>query len=90
MSFARPIVRVANVQSGRPCFENSRFPVRSLAPYIIHGHSDDFILEQFPTLTADDVETARMIYDGIDNIIAEHLADDVVARTIESAQETEA
>lgn len=62
--FGRPIVCTPGIQSGRPCFEGSRFPVRSLWPWILHGYSNHAILEAYPTLTEQDVAMARMIYES--------------------------
>ena len=36
---------------GTPCFRGSRVPVESLFDWLPHGHSLDYFLEQFPTVT---------------------------------------
>jgi uncharacterized protein (DUF433 family) len=46
----------ANILGGTPCFAGTRVPVESLFDYLKRGKSIDYFLEQFPSVTRDQVE----------------------------------
>jgi uncharacterized protein (DUF433 family) len=45
-----------NILGGTPVFAGTRVPVESLFDYLKHGRSIDYFLEQFPTVTREQVE----------------------------------
>ncbi|WP_185020713.1 DUF433 domain-containing protein [Histidinibacterium lentulum] len=51
------------VQNNQPVFEGTRIPVASVKRYLERGYGTDQILEEFPDLTAEDVDAART-FDG--------------------------
>ncbi|WP_211241998.1 DUF433 domain-containing protein [Roseivivax halodurans] len=51
------------VQNNQPVFEGTRIPVASVKRYLECGYGTDEILEEFPDLSADDIEAART-FDG--------------------------
>ena len=44
------------ILGGTPVFAGTRVPVESLFDYLKHGRTIDYFLEQFPTVTRDQVE----------------------------------
>jgi len=46
-----------NVLGGTPVFAGTRVPVDSLFDYLKHGRTIDYFLEQFPTVSRDQVES---------------------------------
>ena len=51
------------LQNNQPVFEGTRIPVASVKRYLECGYGTDDILEEFPDLSAEDVEAARA-FDG--------------------------
>jgi len=51
------------VQNNQPVFEGTRIPVASVKRYLESGYGISEILEEFPDLTAEDIEAARA-FDG--------------------------
>jgi uncharacterized protein (DUF433 family) len=45
-----------NVLGGTPVFAGSRVPIESLFDYLKRGRSIDYFLEQFPTVSRDQVQ----------------------------------
>jgi uncharacterized protein (DUF433 family) len=45
-----------NVLGGTPCFAGTRVPIRSLFDHLKLGYSIEGFLEQFPTVTRDQVD----------------------------------
>jgi uncharacterized protein (DUF433 family) len=46
----------ANILGGTPCFSGTRVPVESLFDYLKRGKSIDYFLEQFPSVSREQVE----------------------------------
>lgn len=46
-----------NIQGGTPCFRGTRVPVRSLFDALQHGRSLDYFVEQFSTVSMEQVLT---------------------------------
>lgn len=44
-----------NVQGGTPCFAGTRVPISSLFDYLEGGYTIDYFLEQFPSVTREQV-----------------------------------
>lgn len=51
------------VQNNQPVFEGTRIPVASVKRYLDCGYSTDEVIEEFPDLSAKDIEAART-FDG--------------------------
>ena len=43
------------IMHGTPCFAGTRVPVKILFDYLSHNRSIDFFLEQYPTVTREQV-----------------------------------
>src|SRR5579884_1111508 len=43
------------IQGGTPCFAGTRVPVKSLFDYLARGRSLDYFLQQFPSVTREQV-----------------------------------
>jgi uncharacterized protein (DUF433 family) len=50
-----PIKIDPQILGGTPCFSGTRVPVESLFDYLDGGHTVDYFLRQFPTVTPDQV-----------------------------------
>ena len=50
-----PIKVDREIMSGAPCFAGTRVPVQTLFDYISHGHPLDEFLEDFPTVSREQV-----------------------------------
>jgi uncharacterized protein (DUF433 family) len=50
-----PIQSNPNILGGTPCFAGTRVPVVSLFDYLDRGHSIDYFVSQFPTVTREQV-----------------------------------
>ena len=48
----------ASVCHGKPCFRSTRVMVSIVLDYLAAGASTEAIIEQYPTLTSDDVQAA--------------------------------
>lgn len=48
--------RDPEIMSGELCFTGTRVPVRSLFGYLRAGHSIEYFLEGFPTVTKEQVD----------------------------------
>jgi uncharacterized protein (DUF433 family) len=55
MEDAKPITIDPQIQGGTPCFAGTRVPVKSLFDALKHGRSVDYFLEQFPSVTRQQV-----------------------------------
>jgi uncharacterized protein (DUF433 family) len=44
-----------NIQGGTPCFAGTRVPVSSLFDHLESGYTIDYFLDQFPTVSRDQV-----------------------------------
>ena len=53
------VVKRRGVQGGKPIFAGTRIPVGTVQRYLEAGYSPEAILEEYPTLTVADIETAR-------------------------------
>ena len=53
---ATVVISNPNVLGGIPVFAGTRVPVESLFDYLKHGRTIDYFLEQFPTVTREQVE----------------------------------
>jgi uncharacterized protein (DUF433 family) len=51
-----------NILGGTPVFEGTRVPVESLFDYLKRGRSVDYFLEQFPTVSRQQVERLLVEY----------------------------
>ena len=51
----RPISSDPEILGGTPCFTGTRVPVKNLFDALARGRSIDQFLEQFPTITRDQV-----------------------------------
>ena len=51
-----PIRIDPNVQGGTPCFSGTRVPVRSLFDALKRGRSVEYFLQQFPTVSREQVD----------------------------------
>lgn len=45
-----------NVQGGVPCFAGTRVPISTLFDHLKLGYTVDYFLEQFPSVTRDQVD----------------------------------
>jgi uncharacterized protein (DUF433 family) len=52
---SHPIKIDPEVQGGTPCFAGTRVPVKSLFDALARGRSVDYFLEQFPSVTREQV-----------------------------------
>jgi uncharacterized protein (DUF433 family) len=43
------------IRHGAPCFAGTRVPVKALFDFLSHGRTTEYFLEQFPTVTRDQV-----------------------------------
>jgi len=57
------------ILGGTPVFTRTRVPVQSLFDYLKHGRTIDFFLEQFPTVTREQVE--QLLDEALDRAMAE-------------------
>ncbi len=55
MSSPWPILVDPEIQAGTPCFSGTRVPVKSLFDALKRGRSVDYFLEQFPSVSRDQV-----------------------------------
>ena len=55
MSSPNPIKIDPEIMHGTPCFAGTRVPVKILFDYLTHGDTIDFFLEQYPTVTREQV-----------------------------------
>jgi uncharacterized protein (DUF433 family) len=55
MKDASPISVDPDIQGGTPCFAGTRVPVKSLFDALKHGRSVDYFLEQFPSVSRQQV-----------------------------------
>jgi uncharacterized protein (DUF433 family) len=55
---AHPIESNPNVLGGAPCFTGTRVPVEALFDHLRRGHTIDYFLSQFPTVTREQAESA--------------------------------
>ena len=55
MTYQEHIVRDPAICAGQPVIRGTRVLVRTLLSYLAHGDSVETILQEFPTVTADDV-----------------------------------
>ncbi len=55
MQDASPISVDPEIQGGTPCFAGTRVPVKSLFDALKHGRSVDYFLEQFPSVSRQQV-----------------------------------
>ena len=53
------IERHRGVLGGKPVFVGTRVPLAAVEPYLARGPPDERILEAFPDLTREDLESAR-------------------------------
>jgi uncharacterized protein (DUF433 family) len=51
-----PIRVDPDIQGGTPCFAGTRVPVKALFDALSRGRSTDYFLEQFPTVTREQVQ----------------------------------
>lgn len=58
VSFQDRIVRDPAICGGQPTFRGTRVLLRTVLGYLAHGESTDEILEDFPSLSQDDVRAA--------------------------------
>lgn len=56
-----PIKVDPEIMSGTPCFRGTRVPVRSLFDYLEHGRSIEQFLQQFPSVSREQVTTVLEI-----------------------------
>jgi len=54
----RSIVSDPEVMGGIPCFEGTRVPVYVIADCLADGYPEAAILDDYPDLTAEDIQTA--------------------------------
>ena len=50
-----PIRIDPEIMSGTPCFSGTRVPAQTLFDYLAHGHPLEEFLEDFPTVTREQV-----------------------------------
>ena len=55
MKDASPITVDPEIQGGAPCFAGTRVPVKSLFDALKHDRSVDYFLEQFPSVSRQQV-----------------------------------
>lgn len=55
MTYQEHIVRDPAICAGQPVIRGTRVLVRTLLSYLAHGDSVETILQEFPTVSADDV-----------------------------------
>jgi uncharacterized protein (DUF433 family) len=53
------VVQRRGVQGGKPVFAGTRIPVGTVQRYLAAGYGTEAILEEYPTLTAADIDAAR-------------------------------
>ena len=58
MSFVDRIVIDPAVRSGKPCIKGTRITVYDILEYLAGDMSEDQILEDFPSLTREDIRAA--------------------------------
>lgn len=58
MSMVNPIKIDPEIMGGTPCFDGTRVPVQTLIDYLEGGDSIDEFLDDFPTVSRDQVLTA--------------------------------
>ncbi|MEM6654930.1 MAG: DUF433 domain-containing protein [Planctomycetota bacterium] len=46
-----------DIQGGTPCFAGTRVPAVSLFDYLKGGHSVEYFLQQFPSVSSEQVQT---------------------------------
>ena len=51
MQRRNPIVRDPEILGGTPVFRGTRVPFRNLIDHLMNGHSLDYFLEQFPSVS---------------------------------------
>jgi uncharacterized protein (DUF433 family) len=52
-------------------FDGTRVPVESLFDFLKHGHSIDYFLEQFPTVTREQV--GQLLDDAKTKVLPQHV-----------------
>jgi uncharacterized protein (DUF433 family) len=68
--FMSSVIKIdPQIQGGTPCFAGTRVPVRSLFDYIERGRSVDYFLEQFPSVTREQV--TEIIHEARKSVLQE-------------------
>jgi uncharacterized protein (DUF433 family) len=57
MDNTSPILIDPEIQGGTPCFAGTRVPVKSLFRALERGRSIEYFVEQFPTVSKDQVQS---------------------------------
>jgi uncharacterized protein (DUF433 family) len=57
MDIASPILIDPEIQGGTPCFAGTRVPVKSLFDALERGRSTEYFLEQFPSVSREQLRS---------------------------------
>ncbi|MGH1402750.1 MAG: DUF433 domain-containing protein [Alphaproteobacteria bacterium] len=69
------IEKKKDVVGGRAKIKDTRIPVWTIIGYLQSGHTDEYLLENFPSITREDIRTCEQYYADHEDEINKDIAD---------------